>query len=247
MKTCLHCGKQFNEKRKTQKYCSLECSRKASKKGKTIICSVCGKEFYRKNAELKNRKTAHCSVSCASKMTKNRLGTKVETTTKCETCGKEFDHNPNINRKFCSSICEKTRSDRNVGRSQQLLSNLFEKHIGEIAENEFRFDDLKYKKKLPIDIIFNKAKIAIEFNGPHHYEENVGYTQVSLDEQKIKDEIKKNYLIDNEYTFIEWPYWISISKNNVLNVLGLISSQAHQSFIKVDEKVQRLGVEENNQ
>lgn len=236
---CKHCKKEFIPKRKDSKYCSLDCNYKAKQKGQTYICPICGKDFYRKRSELRGRSTLACSVKCSSKITKNRTGTAKLTKTACETCGNEFKHRVNEFRKFCSTRCERMRTDKTTGRSQKILFNLFSQALNENGEMEYRFDDLRYKKKLPIDIFFGKSKIAIEFNGPHHYRK-IGYTNEKLKLIKLRDSIKKKYLIDNEYKFIEWPYWISLSKSNVNKALQLISSLDQPSYINMADKVQRL-------
>lgn len=207
-----------------------------------LICPVCKTEFYRKPANIRNAKTNCCSVSCSVKITKNRKGTAKLTTTKCETCGKYFEHRINEKRKFCNSICEKFRKDKNSGRSQKILTSLFEQQLNETADIEKRFPDLRNKKKLSVDAVFLKNKIALEFNGIHHYEENY-YHNDSLKDQIFRDNMKIRYLLKNGYNVVEWPYYTSLSKANVKEVISFIANQQPSSstyVIAIDEKVQRL-------
>lgn len=238
---CEYCKKEYISKRKSQKYCSLDCSYNAKKKGQSYICPICGKTFYRKKSEVVNGETLACSISCSVKLTKNRKNTAKLTTTKCETCGKTFTHRINEKRKFCSSGCEKKRKDKNTGRSQELLTKLFENKLEEGALVEKRFDGLKYKKKLPIDALFEKSKIAVELNGKHHYEESK-YTSDTLQNQIIRDNLKIKFLLESGYNFIEWPYFTSLSKENVEKFIILANQQPSSPtyILAISEKVQRL-------
>ena len=76
---CKTCGKEFeivigNKHVINKKYCSLKCFYDDQKRGKEIICPICGEIFYRKLANIKNRKTLACSVSCSVQLTMNQKG-----------------------------------------------------------------------------------------------------------------------------------------------------------------------------
>jgi len=84
-KPCLLCGKDVFYKRAnadTRKFCSRQCKnifqtgknliRKIPRTGKTIICTVCGKEFYKYTSEIEQRKRRgceilYCSIECRIK------------------------------------------------------------------------------------------------------------------------------------------------------------------------------------
>ena len=193
-----------NKHTKNKNYCSLECSYEGKKEGKIIICPICGKEFYRKRADIKNRKTLACSISCSTQITMNMYKTS----------------------------------------SQEKLTKLFEKFLGEKAIREATFNNLKNKRNLRIDAIFNNKKIAIEFNGKQHYTENHGFNYKTNLKEGIKTDNKKiNYLLNNNYSVIEWPYFTPISNSNVEFVLGqLANQQPSQSatYFIAERKVQRL-------
>ncbi len=68
---CLICKKSFPTKlfyvRKGQgKFCSSKCKHEASRTGKTVQCSQCGKDVYRKPRHLKNSQSGKyfCDKSC---------------------------------------------------------------------------------------------------------------------------------------------------------------------------------------
>lgn len=57
-KICEHCGQEFTQYKKTQKYCSKACS-DAVRKMQTKRCITCGKEFISENVTAK-----YCSDEC---------------------------------------------------------------------------------------------------------------------------------------------------------------------------------------
>ena len=72
--SCLICFKEFYAKpffiKKGQaKYCSLDCKHIASKTGKNVFCSSCGKDTYKTKKELRVSKSKKyfCSKSCQTK------------------------------------------------------------------------------------------------------------------------------------------------------------------------------------
>ena len=62
-KSCACCGEAFKAKYAQQQYCSVECKVKATTKGKTCVCAVCGESFERPHGKIR----AYCSRSCANK------------------------------------------------------------------------------------------------------------------------------------------------------------------------------------
>ena len=64
-KQCPICGKDFEDlKHPNKKYCSLQCSGIAQRKGKTLNCAYCGKLFYKAPSLIKDNKQVFCSNEC---------------------------------------------------------------------------------------------------------------------------------------------------------------------------------------
>jgi hypothetical protein len=238
---CINCGKSFEKGQHDNSYCSRECYLNFMEKHRTFTCKKCNKIFIKKPGSKIRGNEKFCSIKCSSEYRKNKIELS------CPICNKKFYRIPANIRKIncCSNSCAnviKMKNKTRISKKQIYVTEIFENILNEKANNEVIFSDLKYKGYLFVDAIFNKNNIALEYNGPHHYKE-VGYSKVKLNEQIVKDDIKRNYLLNNGFTFIEWPYTIKITLQNVEKILSLISSQAYLKYIKVDEWVQRLGNE----
>lgn len=116
---CNNCGKTFTKtkryisrnKGEIPKYCSKECVRQAkSKKMVKLICSECGKEFERSEAEqrkaLKKCKNTFCSQSCAAKYNNRKYPKRKPKNEICPICGEK----KNKRAKACLKCYSKKRS-----------------------------------------------------------------------------------------------------------------------------------------
>lgn len=81
-------------------------------------------------------------------------------------------------------------------------------------KDEFPLDGCRYKGQLYLDFYLSDYRIAIEYNGKHHYEP-VRFSYSILEEQakenlrlqKKKDKIKEKYCRDNDIRLLVIPYW----------------------------------------
>lgn len=100
IKTCLFCGKKFEAKKRTQKFCSHFCFWHYTWQNKSVIikkCLVCGKEFETTTPHQK-----YCSPECRQKV-QGYLKT-------CPVCGKQFKTNSK-NRIYCSTVCRNAKPE----------------------------------------------------------------------------------------------------------------------------------------
>lgn len=117
VKTCAHCGKEFEHKRKdtSGKYCSRACSDAVNKNPPAQpwidkACAYCGEPF---KCPPWNPVIAHCSVKCAkmheaqTKRGVNHPLYKEKTAMTCEVCGKVCMVKPSLVSRFraCSRRC----------------------------------------------------------------------------------------------------------------------------------------------
>lgn len=99
---CLYCGKEFEPRRRGQKYCSVKCQRKnyvkqVEEKMGIARCLNCGRKFYKGNSKQK-----YCSEECQRRYRNPK--TRQLGTIKCPVCGKEFRPRT-VENKCCSEKC----------------------------------------------------------------------------------------------------------------------------------------------
>lgn len=61
--------KSNHVKRGWGRYCSIDCQSKSQRKGKEVICHICGKKTYRRLSKLRHSQSGYyfCSKSCQTK------------------------------------------------------------------------------------------------------------------------------------------------------------------------------------
>ena len=82
---------------------------------------------------------------------------------------------------------------------------------------EYRFDNCKYKYRLPFDFYLTEYNICIEYDGKQYYEP-VEYFggEKAFKETKKRDATKNNYCQNNDIKLIRIPYW---EFDNIENIL----------------------------
>lgn len=87
-KTCARkkCGKTFTTKKRTLKYCCVECYRAATREQRDVkkTCENCGKSFM-----AQNKRAKYCCVTCYNQ-SYHRPNRKVQVPKTCPTCKKDF-------------------------------------------------------------------------------------------------------------------------------------------------------------
>jgi hypothetical protein len=106
-----------------------------------------------------------------------------------------------------------TKSSGEIRIRNYLLKNKI-KHIEQKS-----FKNCVYKKKLFFDFFLTNNNILIEYNGEQHYSQNRFFHKnknSTLEIQKKKDQIKRDFATKNNIILIEIPYW---EKNNIELIL----------------------------
>ena len=137
--TCEQCGKEFNSKKKEQRFCSFECQGKWQTEtrtgenssnwqgGKIIVsCSYCGKEIELDKNRIKRSKNLFCSTECHGLWKSENLVSESNHNYKkeghikcnCDYCNKEFEttktkYNKSKNH-FCSRECQGKWQSENI-------------------------------------------------------------------------------------------------------------------------------------
>jgi predicted nucleic acid-binding Zn ribbon protein len=107
IKTCPHCNVQFKPKYRKQKYCCVDCTKKAQSAALYKTCGVCGASF-----KGERRSSKYCSRECVTKASyrPNKI---------CVVCG--IDFKPQRNEHLtCSRLCGQTlRNQNNQAKTQK--------------------------------------------------------------------------------------------------------------------------------
>lgn len=97
------------------------------------------------------------------------------------------------------SICRESKGELNIRKY------LTENNIKFISQ--YKFDDCKFKRKLPFDFYLPEFNICIEFNGEQHYKTvNFFGGEKKLESNKIRDNIKVEYCKNNNIQLIVIKY-----------------------------------------
>lgn len=176
-------------------FCSRECYDKYQNTSVNLVC-LCGKEFVRQLSQYK-RGNNYCSVTCRIK------GTNKHSIVNCEECNIEIKrHNykgrNSISGKFfCSKSCTGKYYTRNktFGVNRSKFEIWLEEQLPlQFPELEFDFNN-KEMIGYELDIFIPKLNIAIEINGPTHYEPIYG--EIRFEQTKRLDNEKKKLCLEN--------------------------------------------------
>ena len=129
-KICINCGKRFiwvkDGIHHKGKFCSKKCRNEFGVNRKypikKVICSFCGKEFYKNCYQYKGKwKNIYCSKDCYDKHRK-KSRTKI-----CINCNKEYQrisYNKNSKPLYCSIKCrDEYRKKQSENKKNQICSN----------------------------------------------------------------------------------------------------------------------------
>lgn len=133
---------------------------------------------------------------------------------KCPTCGRMFwvQFTPWENgEKLRCEYCVRRESNLEIKVREWLQSNNI------VFEQQKRFCDCRYKKKLPFDFYLPYYNICIEIDGEQHFKSDVclhGHftTEKDLADTQYRDKIKNKYCDDKNIKLIRLKY--NVFKNN---------------------------------
>lgn len=223
MNSCLFCGKDVKNK-----YCNTYCQNKqkgvtgSTKKEKIVFkktCLKCLKEFEVVSLNIKNTKN-FCSRKCAnsrchSEEVKNKISHSLKKPQKlkeleCYFCKKKFKTKKHLNRKFCSHSCASKNFHKDNPEHARRTGKMSSVSQCKRSKNEILFHELcisKFEEVLnncpmfngwDADIILNKEKIAILWNGNWHYQKITN--SHSLKQVQNRDLIKTKEIINCGFT-----------------------------------------------
>lgn len=115
-----------------------------------------------------------------------------------------------------------------LGKTQNELKNILEGILNKKAIINFKgFDWMKDKNKLEIDIWFPDIKLAVEYDGLHHFEPityggSIKKAKERLEYRKSKDKLKNNLIAEHKKEikyFIRFNCYEEINRDNVIKKL----------------------------
>lgn len=123
----------------------------------------------------------------------------------------------NCGNKYSSSISNRTRFNNgcpncNVSKGENKIK-LFMNNLAIWFIQQYKFEDCKYKRKLPFDFYLPEYNVCIEYQGEQHFRSadfaNKGekWAEKEFKELQKRDKIKLNYCKKNKIKLIIIPYW----------------------------------------
>jgi len=188
-------------------------------------CLKCHKEIICQSNHIKNRNNPFCDA-CSKETFEDLTGQKFYRLT--------VDHmikTDKWKRTMCSCTCECGSTNVIVQanhlkfgdtKSCGCLKSYPEEQIAFLLtknnikfEREKKFEDLKYKNPLRYDFYLPELNLVIEYNGEQHYKAIEYYGgEENLRVSQLRDEIKKQYCIDNNISYLTIRF-----DENIENVL----------------------------
>lgn len=95
----------------------------------------------------------------------------------------------------------------NSSKGEKVIEDILKKY-GIVYLCEYKFDDCKYKSKLPFDFYIPSLNTCIEYDGIQHFVpiEHFGGKN-KFRQTNIRDKIKTDYCLNKGITLIRIPYW----------------------------------------
>lgn len=154
---CEWCGKDFISEAK--RFCSRKCYYDARKNEQIkLICTQCGKIFYRKKSGLKTKRGNFCSRNCYTKWQSENIkkerhprwcGGEIKRI--CKHCGNIFFTKPSVVKNggglFCSRTCKNIFQSENEIKREQLRK--IRKNIMKPTKPERIFREICQRNNLP--------------------------------------------------------------------------------------------------
>ncbi len=189
----------------------------------TVKCK-CGREFKRRFADMKHKERWYCDI-CLGKPSytyvdvKNIIESKgckllsdesvyknnrTKLSIECK-CGNHFKRSLNNFKDQNQYYCNKCA--RTISKGELKIIDVLDSYNIKY-EFQHKFDDCKFKNKLPFDFYLPDYNICIEYDGKQHYLiGGFGGDIWDFVDLKIRDTVKTRYCENNNIQLIRIPYW----------------------------------------
>ena len=198
--------REFSRKGKIYWLCQCDCGNKVTvsgcnlKSGTSKSCGCLRKKIIsqQNTIDLTGQKFGFLTVLKRDISKKSKW---VYWVCQCE-CGNIISVNGSNLRQGYTKSCGCQKKSKGEDKIKDVLSFLNIRFI-----QQKTFDDLKYKSKLRFDFFLPDYNCCIEYNGIQHYQSIDFFGgRENLEEQKIKDNIKKIWCQENNIQLIEISY-----------------------------------------
>lgn len=176
-------------------------------------CTLCNKKFSVQSNHLKEKKTSYCP-QCAQTRREDLTGQKFFHLTVDKMIYPE-----KYKRTLCSCTCDcgttniivqanhlKEGTIKSCGCLRSFGEETIAKLLSQnqiIFEKQKTFPELKYKNPLYCDFFLPEFNLVIEYNGEQHYRPVKLYGgEEELKIVQLRDQIKKDYCINNEINYL---------------------------------------------
>jgi len=239
---CKNCGKPFevpkvkynlNKDKDYDLYCSRECydNHRVENSVTMIECDYCKKDFeipvayFKRSLKINPDHKFCCSKECQdNSLVTNEYRYYTDYEVPCAYCGKKVirkGHQIENTKNGVHFCCRKHKgrymlllTPNGVMRSQ--LEQKLEQHIKTFYNIEAIFNDRTLCHGYEVDIYFPKYKLAIEINGPCHYEPIYGLE--TLAEIQKKDKIKQRICVKHGVKLVVIDEKLNYNKDNSLDI-----------------------------
>lgn len=176
------------------------------------ICSRCGIEKRSKKRSLdfekwKNRLLFDHATKIEILDPENYKNGNSSLLLKCNNCNYIFKKRLRDISKKQHHICFNCYIQQDSSLFEIMLKQIFNKYMLKYTEQK-SFLELKHINKLKIDFYLLEYNIAVECQGRQHYKPSKFFGgEKQFLEQINRDQIKRDYCVENEIFLIEIPYW----------------------------------------
>lgn len=183
-------------------------------------CPECAKESYRElrmkkhDDYVREVKEIHKNIDVIGEY----CGANSKILFRCNECGYEWESYPfNILKGCGCPRCARIGNSKLQEKVNEYISKVYQYKLLHEYECNLKPRNPKTNYIMPFDNELVELKLIIEVHGQQHYEitgftkltaEHYGTTEdEELEYQKWKDKYKKDYALDNGYSYLEIPYW----------------------------------------
>lgn len=190
---CFYCKNKVSKKaydlnRSNTHFCSRNCfleyeNTRCEKLRKNVSCIYCNKKY--KLSKSKIDRDRNIGNFCSQKCLSNYRDSKVNFN--CDFCDKKHKTHKSTYDRAVNHFCSKKCASRYYC-GKNLCEGIFEKTVKK-TKIKYERNNREILNGLELDFYFPNIKLAVEINGPSHYEPIYG--EKSLKQQKKRDRTKK--------------------------------------------------------